>query len=183
MLTDKQLLSLIKSGKVTIEPFAPSNLMAGKYDVHLGPTILIPKKTTKIIDPEDPKKYPEYQKINISKKPFVIKPGEFVLGQTAELIGLSAEVGMFLDGRTTLARLGLTVHLASNFIPPGQDPHIITLEIFNASPWKIQLTNNMRVGKIVAFQYSDKNTISAKDFNQYNGQKEAMGATFRKKKA
>lgn len=178
MLTDKQLLDLINNGRVTITPFNEKNLKAGKYDVHLGNNLLIPQDTTEIIDPTNPKSSPKYAKFNLAEKSFILEPKQFVLGQTAELVGLPADVGMFLDGSTTLARIGLTIHQSANYIPPGQDAHIITLEIFNASPWRIKLVDGMRIGKFIAFKYSEENRINAKDFNRYNGQQETTGAIF-----
>lgn len=144
--------------------------------MHLGQYILIPKKSSQIIDLADPKVQPGYEKKDLSIEPFILNPGQFILGQTLELVGLESDIGMFIDGSSTVARLGLTVHLSSSFIPPGQDPHIITLEIYNAGPWKVKLSWNLRVGKLVMFQYSEENTITAKTYNRYNGQQEVTGA-------
>jgi dCTP deaminase len=176
MLTDTQIKQLIKEGKISITPFNESDIKAGKYDIHLGSTLLLPQRLDAVINPKDPTIQPEYKKVDISENSFILKPGAFVLGQTLEVIGLSADVGMFLDGSTTLARLGVTVHLSSSFIPPGQDPHIITLEIFNAGLWQIELSTNLRIGKLLVFTYDSDNEIATRTFNRYNGQQEVTGA-------
>lgn len=182
MLTDKQLKQFIKEKKISIEPYNEKKIKAGKYDIHLGKYLLQPVPTKVVIDPTDPKTTPEYKKLDLESmgdEGYLLKPQEFILGQTLEQIGVAADVGMFLDGSTTFARLGLTIHQSANYIPPGQDPHIITLEIFNASPWQIKLSYKMRVGKVIAFRYEEDNTISAKDYNRYNAQQETTGAIFK----
>ncbi|MDO8429444.1 MAG: dCTP deaminase [Candidatus Daviesbacteria bacterium] len=180
MLTDKQIKRLIKQRNISVEPFDEKNVKAGKLDIHLGQFILKPKSSTKVIDPQQLNFNPEYTKYDLMKDGYILKPGEFILGQTLELIGLDSNTGMFLDGSTTMARLGLTIHQSSMFVPPGQDPHILTLEILNSGIWKVRLSYKLRVGKVVVFRYSENNTTDAKVFNQYNGQKEVTGAIFRK---
>lgn len=182
MLADNEFLSLLRRGDIFISDFSDKNLKAGKYDVFLGRYLLVPDPDTKEVDPTNLKKSPKYIKHDLEKQPYTLKPKHFVLGQTQEEIGLSNKVGMFIDGSTTLARIGLTIHQSALYIPPGQDPHIITLELFNCSPWSIVLSYKMRIGKIIAFKYDKPNTISARDFNKYNAQKETTGANFNKNK-
>lgn len=178
MLSDIGIKEQIDSGNISIEPFAAENLLAGNYKVHLGPSILKPIPSTKIVDPNDKSTVPEYEKLNLEETSYVLQPGEFILGQTAEKIGLNSSIGMFIDGRSTLARLGLTIHQSANYIPAGQDPHIITLEIYNAGIWQVKLTNNMRIGKLVVFKFEQANAIPEKKSNPYNGQQETTGAKF-----
>jgi len=59
---------------------------------------------------------------------------------------------------------------------PGQDDHIITLEIFNASPFKIKIYPGLQIGKLIFFQSSEKNEISYKEYGKYAGQSETTGA-------
>jgi dCTP deaminase len=180
MLTDGEIKDLIKRKSITIKPYDEKCIKAGKYDIHLGRYILVPEEPLKLINPADSTIQPSYKRKDITKKGYILEPGKFILGQTLEVIGLSSDVGMFIDGSTTMARLGLTIHLSSSFIPPGQDPHIITLEIFNAGIWKIKLTHNLRIGKLIMFKYQKSNMIEAKTFNKYNGQKEPIGAVIKK---
>ncbi len=179
MLTDSEIKKLVKDEKISIQPFNEAKVKAGKYNVHLGQYLLKPIPTDTILDPTDTSTTPEYEKIDLVTNTFVLRPKEFVLGQTLEFIGLSADIGMFIDGATTLARLGLSIHQSATFINPGQDPHIITLELYNAGPWKIKLTYKMRIGRLLVFKYNSANEICAKDYNRYNGQKETTGAIFK----
>src|SRR6476660_225389 len=101
MLTDKEVKRFIKLKKITIDPYDESSVRAGKYDLHLGLNILVPQKTSKVVDPQKPVNLP-YKQLNIEKKAFVLAPGKFILGQTKELIGLAGDMGMLLDGSTSL---------------------------------------------------------------------------------
>jgi dCTP deaminase len=179
MLTDGQIKECLKAGKITIDPFIEGGAKAGKYNVHLGKTLLVPTNENELIDPTDPTKSPQYKKIDLETQEFILQPKQFVLGQTYELIGLDADVGMLIDGATTLARIGLSIHQSATFINPGQDPNIITLEIFNAGPWQIKLTNKMRIGRLLVFKYTQPNEIKAKDYSPYRSQKETTPAIFR----
>ncbi len=179
MLTDKQIRNAIETGKLKIEPFDEKSLKASRYDIRLGKYILIPKNTSKTIDLTNPDVQPEYDKVDITKTGYTLNPGDFVLGQTDELLTLDSDIGIFIDGSTTAARLGLSIHQCSTFIPPGQDAHIITLELLNGGPWKIKLSYKLRIGKLIIFQTSEKNTIPTKVYNRYNGQKETTGAVIK----
>lgn len=180
MLTDNQIKKLIDLEKLKIEPFDGKNLKASRYDIHLGRYILKPKNVIEVMDLSDPRIQPEYEKIDISEDDFMLNPGDFVLGQTLEMLELDSDIGIFIDGSTTPARLGITIHQSATFVPPGQDSHIITLEIFNAGPWKVKLPYNLRIGKLIFFKTSEKNKISTKAHNRYNGQKETTGAIIQK---
>ncbi len=179
MLTDTEVLKLIEDKKITIDPFDIKNLRAGKYDIHLGQYILEPQKKNQLIDPSDESSKPEYKKFDLKEQSFILKPKMFVLGQTNELVGLDSDVAMLLDGGTSFARLGMTIHQSALYIPPGQDPHIITLEIYNAGIWDIKLSFGLRVGKLISFRFNEKNKIESRSFNQYNGQKETTGSIFK----
>ncbi len=179
-LTDQQIKSLVQSGKVKIEPYSESLVRAGRYDIHLGQFLLLPKPTTTVLDPGNPTVQPEYERINLKSNSFTLQPGQFVLGQTLEKLTLAPDVGMFLDGSSTLARLGVSIHQAANFIPPGQDAHVITLEIMNVGPWQIKLSYKLRMGKLMVFTYSKDNVVSTRDFNRYNHQSETTGALLKK---
>ena len=176
MLTDRQIKKLVADKKVTIAPYDENNVMAGKYNIHLGRYLLKPLNQGGVIDFDNIETQPKYEKLDLKEESFILEPGQFVLGQTNEEIGLSSDVGMFLDGSTSFARVGVTIHQSAFFIPPVQDPHIITLEFYNAGPWRVKLSYLLRVGKLIAFSYSEANKISAKMYNRYNGQKETTGS-------
>ena len=98
MLTDNQLKQAISAGEISINPYNDKKIKAGKYDIHLGRYLLIPKQSDAIVDPTNPDTQPEYEKVDLLDDGYVLNPGKFVLGQTLELIGVSSKYGMFLDG-------------------------------------------------------------------------------------
>lgn len=176
MLTDRQIEDSIKSGRFSVAPFHKKNIRTSRYNVHLGSTILKPINIGQTINPADPKIQPEYQEIDILNSNYVLKSGDFVLGQTLEKVGLDSDLGLFVDGSSTLARLGLSICQTASFITPGQDPHIIVLEFYNAGPWNIELSYNLKIGKLIVFRSSEMNRTPMREFNRYGGQSVSTGA-------
>src|SRR5690606_4896166 len=148
MLTDNEIKSFIKLGKIKIDPFEEELVETANYRVRLGSKLLIPKENQRVIL-NDSSSSPDYSEFDHEKENYVLKPKEFILGQTYERIGLAKDVAAILDGRSTLARLGVTIHQSSQFIPSGQDYHVITLEIYNAGNFEIELVYKSKVGKLI----------------------------------
>lgn len=175
MLADVEIKKILKSGKVTVEPYDETLLGSSCLDVRLGKVLLKPKKG-QLIDLRKPELIAEYEKVDLTDEGFILEPGEFVLGQTYEFIGTSGDVGLFIDGRSTLARLGLSIHQTATFILPGTSPHIITLEIYNSSTFRVVLFPQMRIGKLMFFKLGTPNEIEYKSYGRYSGQSETTGA-------
>jgi dCTP deaminase len=79
--------------------------------------------------------------------PFILHPGEFVLGATAERFGVPADLVGRIEGKSSLGRLGLLIHSTAGFIDPGFDGHI-TLELSNVANLPITLYPAMKIGQI-----------------------------------
>ncbi len=174
MLTDGEILKEIEEKNIVIEPFQKSKVAPGAYYFTLGDTLLLPdpEKTIKLTGGDDP----TYREVDISNQVYIIKPNEFLLGQTAELLTISANIGMFLDGRTTLARLGLSVHKTATFIHPGHTKSIITLEIKNNGNHNIELESGIDIGKGIFFKSVSSALKSYKDTGIYSTQSKVTGA-------
>jgi dCTP deaminase len=174
MLTDKEILAEIENGNITIDPFDQSKIAPAAYYFTLGRYLLLPNPNQRInpTGGDDP----TYTKVDLQENSYIIKPNEFLLGQTHELITLGNSIGMFLDGRTTLARLGLTVHKTASFIHPGHSKSIITLEFKNNGNHEIELVNGMDIGKGIFFKSVNPSSIAYKDMGIYSSQTEVMGA-------
>ncbi|MEI6886681.1 MAG: dCTP deaminase [bacterium] len=170
MLTDNEIQDAITKGDIKIEPFDSNQIKPGNYKVKLGHKLLIPKKGLRV-NPFNNSQvlYDEY---DISDKSYILKPKEFILAQTFEKIGLSKDIAAILDGRSTLARLGLSIHQSAQLIVAGEKPQIITLEIYNAGEFEIELINNWQVGKLIFYRFSRENTSRFDDFGKYSGQEE-----------
>jgi dCTP deaminase len=120
---------VVKSSVIsTLDPLSPAALDLGleteryTYDIKLGPG-----------------------------QPFYIHPGEFALGTTLEFVGLPADLAARLDGRSSLGRLGITVHSTAGFVDPGFRGRI-TLEIQNEGTAPVALYPGMRVAQLCLFQ-------------------------------
>lgn len=142
----KKLLNLVESGRVKIKPFDRSLVGEGSIDFRLGNKIRVFKKGTAIIDPE--KGHKEYTKlINISDG-YTLKPREFIHGMTMEYIELPDNLCGWIQGRSSLARIGLMVHITASLMHPGSRGNQI-LEIVNMSPRKIKLKPGIPVCQII----------------------------------
>ena len=87
-------------------------------------------------------------------KPFVLHPGEFALGHTAEVVGCPDDIVGVVNGKSSLGRLGLQVHATAGFIDPGFKGTVV-LELSNVSNLPILLRTGMKVAQLV-FQRLDK---------------------------
>lgn len=80
----------------------------------------------------------------------LLYPGRFILGATVENVTLSSEICAQVSGKSSLGRIGITVHQTAGFIDPGFTG-VITLEICNMSTNLITLTANMLICQVVFF--------------------------------
>ena len=84
-------------------------------------------------------------------EPFILHPGEFVLGSTYEVISLADDLAARLEGKSSLGRLGLLTHSTAGFIDPGFSGHV-TLELSNVATLPIKLWPGMKIGQVCVFQ-------------------------------
>jgi dCTP deaminase len=87
------------------------------------------------------------------EEPFVLHPGEFVLGSTLEVVTLPDDLAARLEGKSSLGRLGLLTHSTAGFIDPGFSGHV-TLELSNVANLPITLWPGMKIGQICCFRLS-----------------------------
>jgi len=174
MLTDREILREIESGKIVIDPFKKGNIAPAAYYLTLGRYLLLPDPNQRVNPQGD--NDPAYTQVDLIDHNYILRPNEFLLAQTAELITLGNDIGMFLDGRTTLARLGLTIHKTATFIHPGHSKSIITLELKNHGNHEIELVNGMDIGKGIFFKADTPSTKAYKDMGIYPSQPKVRGA-------
>ncbi|HSP75269.1 MAG TPA: dCTP deaminase, partial [Cryobacterium sp.] len=86
-------------------------------------------------------------------EPFILHPGEFVLGSTYEKVTLPDDVAARLEGKSSLGRLGLLTHSTAGFIDPGFTGHV-TLELSNVATLPIKLWPGMKIGQLCFFRLS-----------------------------
>lgn len=150
ILSDRDIITALASGEITISPFREEMLKPGSYVLTLGDIVYRPKDSG-VIDARDPKI--EYEEIKIFPQTgYVLNPGDFILAQTFEAISVSKSIAATSDTRSTIARLGLQVILSSSYIEPGQTRSHETLEIAHHGHSPVQLFPFMPIVKAIFYQ-------------------------------
>ncbi len=130
MLTGHKIKKEIEKGTITISPFKPERLGPNSYDLALGSTLK--RITSKLVGTNIPT---QTEDINIDE-PYILKPGHIYLGVTQELTKTDKYIPC-IDGRSSIARLGMLVHYSAGFGDIGFANHW-TLEISVAIPFEVQ---------------------------------------------
>lgn len=156
ILADRDIKKAIKEQKIMIDPFDESFVQPASYDLRLDNHFKIFKKNRNIVlDPKNPVTE-MMEDIYISDdKYFVIHPGDFVLGLVKEKTGVDAKHVGRLEGKSSLARLGLIIHTTAGFLDPGNNLKL-TLELFNASALPIKLYPDMKIAQIAFEEISSE---------------------------
>lgn len=153
ILSDGTIRRLLAERRILIEPLEESFIQPASVDVRLGDTFLVFRRhTTSDIDPwqvsqdlMEPVTVPEGQ-------PFILHPGEFVLGTTLERLTLPNDVVARIEGKSSLGRLGLLIHATAGFVDPGWTNGQITLELSNVAPLPIRLWPGMKIAQLSFMQ-------------------------------
>lgn len=155
IISDGSLRRLVREGMIGIHPFDEDAVQPASYDVRASGMFRVFRNDGSThIDPREDQPTLTVPVEQIGNKPFVLHPGEFVLGSTVESFGLPNHIVGRLEGKSSLGRLGLVIHSTAGFIDPGFIG-TITLELSNAATLPICLWANMPIGQ-VSFQYLDQ---------------------------
>ncbi len=133
-----------------VQPSTIEVTLSGTDGSLLGYTFPRDRAAWGIIDPEDPPAMvprPWGRDRASDRRYYIIQPGEFLLGSTAESLRLDKSLCARVEGKSSLGRLGLMIHSTAGFVDPGFEGNL-TLEFFNAAPRPIRLWAGMRVGQI-----------------------------------
>ena len=150
VFSDRDVISLIKRGEIKIKPFDEKNIMAIGIDLCLGNEFRLFKMDHKShIDPSSPQLEDTTYLVKAEDgKPFMIHPGDFVLGVTKEYIELPDNIAARIDGRSSLGRLGIIVHSTAGHCDPGFAGKL-TLEISNIGKLPVALYPGMRFCSLI----------------------------------
>jgi dCTP deaminase len=175
-LSDIKIKDLLETGELSITPTpAEKDIRPNAVRVHLCHTLI--KYDNQTVDPTKDAEI-KHSTIDLTHQPYTLKPGEFILGSTIESIKTPRNICGFLDGRSTLARLGLNIHITAAFTDGlYEDPRTITLEIQNAGNMHLVLSHNMSIGSLLFAELDQAVGQSAK--GRYKGQKGATVANLK----
>lgn len=154
ILADKTIKERLQSGEISIEPFSEEFVQPASYDLHLDSSILVfNTEKHSLIDVKKPVE-DLMLKIDIDDKSgYVLKPLEFILTNVVEITGVDSRHVGRLEGKSSLARMGLIIHATAGFLDPGNKLRL-TLEIANLSPLPIRIYAGMKIAQI-AFEELD----------------------------
>jgi dCTP deaminase len=152
LLSDRDIRAALDAGRLGIDPFDSAMVQPSSIDVrldrffrvfnnarytHIDPALQQDDLTT-LVEPA-------------GEEPFVLHPGEFVLGSTLEIVRIPDDLAARLEGKSSLGRLGLLTHSTAGFVDPGFSGHI-TLELSNVANLPITLWPGMKIGQLCLFQ-------------------------------
>ncbi|MGI5952205.1 MAG: dCTP deaminase [Brooklawnia sp.] len=154
LLSDRDIRAQITAGRISLDPWDALMVQPSSVDVRLDRYFRIfENHRYDSIDPAADQDDLTRMVTPVGAEPFILHPGEFVLGATYEHVQLPDDVAARLEGKSSLGRLGLLTHSTAGFIDPGFQGHV-TLELSNMSNLPIKLYPGMKVGQLCFFQLS-----------------------------
>lgn len=168
ILSDKTIQKMLSAGKLKIDPMEPEQIQPASVDIRLGNTFSVVEDLPAGVISLDGKV--EYK--TITSDTYVLLPNQFVLATTMEYFQLPDDMTAFVEGRSSLGRLGLFIQNAG-WVDPGFQGEI-TLELYNANRCAIELRAGRRVGQLV-FAHMDGAALNPYR-GKYQGQRGATGS-------
>ncbi|MFP5256650.1 MAG: dCTP deaminase [Acidimicrobiia bacterium] len=174
ILSDRSMREAIAAGRIVIEPFDESMVQPASIDVRLDRFFRVfLNHTMPVIDVKQNLEELTHLVEMTDDQPFVLHPGEFVLGATLERVTLPDDLVARVEGKSSLGRLGLLIHSTAGFVDPGWSG-AITLELSNVANLPITLYPGMKIGQISFMQMTtpaDEPYGSNKLGSKYQGQR------------
>ena len=168
ILSDQTILQMLKERSLVIEPIEERQIQPASVDLRWGHTFSVVEDSAAGIITLD--REIRYKTIQTDK--YLLLPGQFVLATTMEYISLPNDLTAFVEGRSSLGRMGLFVQNAG-WVDPGFQGEI-TLELYNANRCAIELTAGRRVGQLV---FARMDASAMRPYNgKYQGQRGATGS-------
>ena len=151
ILSDRSIKESIASGRIVITPYDEGLVQPASIDIRLDGRFLVFRNYKhSCIDPKALQEDLTEMVTVAEGDPFIVHPGEFILGNTVERVKLGDDLVARLEGKSSLGRLGLIVHATAGYVDPGFDGNI-TLELSNVANLPIRLYPGMKVGQISFF--------------------------------
>ncbi|MFA6521987.1 MAG: dCTP deaminase [Patescibacteria group bacterium] len=148
ILSDKDIKEAMARGDIKIEPFDEKFLQPASVDLHLDRHFLVfDTKTNYVIDPKKPMDDMMKEIAIDDSQPFVLHPGEFALGLIYETTGVSSKYVGRLEGKSSVGRMGMLIHVTAGFLDPGNSLKM-TLELHNTANMPILLYYKMPIAQM-----------------------------------
>ena len=181
ILSDRTIREELAAGHIVIDPFDDACIQPSSIDLHVDREFRVFQNNRyPFIDVKN--EQPDLTELVEVKEgePFILHPGEFVLGSTLERVALPDDLVARLEGKSSLGRLGLLIHSTAGYVDPGWDGYL-TLELSNVANLPITIYPGMKIGQISFFQlttpadvpYGSKSTRS-----KYQGQRGPTASRF-----
>jgi dCTP deaminase len=154
LLSDRDILAEIDAKRISVEPYDESMIQPSSIDFRLDRYFRVfENHRYPHIDPAADQSDLTRVVEADGEEPFILHPGEFVLGSTYEVVSLPDDVAARVEGKSSLGRLGLLTHATAGFVDPGFSGHV-TLELANVATLPIKLYPGMKIGQLCFFRLS-----------------------------
>ena len=174
LLSDRDILAEIEAKRIVVEPYDEAMIQPSSIDFRLDRYFRVfENHRYPHIDPAADQSDLTRQVEPEGDEPFILHPGEFVLGSTYEVITLPDDIAARVEGKSSLGRLGLLTHATAGFVDPGFSGHV-TLELANVATLPIKLWPGMKIGQLCFFRLSSRaeNPYGSGPYgNRYQGQR------------
>jgi len=174
LLSDRDILAEIHDKRIVVDPYDESMVQPSSIDFRLDRYFRVfENHRYPHIDPAADQSDLTRMVEPVGDEPFILHPGEFVLGSTLEVVTLPDDLAARVEGKSSLGRLGLLTHATAGFVDPGFSGHV-TLELANVATLPIKLYPGMKIGQLCFFQLSSPAEHpygSAKYGSRYQGQR------------
>ncbi len=154
VLADRTIRRLLAEGRIEIDPYDESLLQPSSVDVRVDRYFRVfhNARYPYIDVREEQEDLTELVEVD-GESPFILHPGEFVLGSTLERVRLGPDLVARLEGKSSLGRLGLLIHSTAGFVDAGFSGNL-TLELSNVANLPITIYPGMKIGQISFFKLS-----------------------------
>ena len=155
VLSDRTIRRLLGEGRIVIDPYDETLLQPSSVDVRVDRFFRVFHNARyPFIDVKEPQEELTELVEIADDQPFILHPGEFVLGSTLERVQLPDDLVARLEGKSSLGRLGLLIHSTAGFVDPGWDGHV-TLELSNVANLPITIYYAMKIGQLSFVQLTE----------------------------
>jgi len=181
ILSDGDIRKEIAAGRIGIEPFDETCVQPSSVDLHVDAQFRVfANSRYPYIDVR--KEMPDLTELVkvTGDEPFILHPGEFVLGSTLEHVRIPDDLVARLEGKSSLGRLGLLIHSTAGYVDPGWDGYL-TLELSNVANLPITIYPGMKIGQISFFRLTTPAEVpygSMATRSKYQGQRGPTASRF-----